>query len=68
MTRAETQPAAPGHLGGRKYAPCGSRAGAAIGDGIQSAVLLLGRDEHYLPLFGVVLGAPAQAIGATIAH
>jgi len=56
------------HLAGRKYGSCGSLARAAIGAGIPSAVLLLGRNEPYLPLFGVVLGAPAQAIGATIAH
>jgi len=47
---------------------CGSFARTALGTGIPSAVLLLGRDEPYLPLIGVVLIAPLQAIGGTLMY
>ena len=40
----------------------------AIGSGLVSIPLLLGRNEPYLPLLGVVLAAPLQAIGATIGY
>ncbi|MCC6772325.1 MAG: hypothetical protein IT360_14120 [Gemmatimonadaceae bacterium] len=56
------------HLAGRRYGACGSLARAALGAGIPTAVLLLGRDEPILPVLGVLFGAPAQSLGATIAH
>jgi len=40
---------------------------AAIGTAIPSSVLLLGYDDPWLPAWGVVFGAPLQAIGGTIA-
>jgi hypothetical protein len=40
----------------------------AIGSGLASIPLLLGRNEPYLPVLGVVLVAPLQAIGATIGY
>lgn len=46
---------------------CRSLRKAAIGTAIPSSLLLLGYDEPYLPVLGVVLGAPLQAIGGTIA-
>jgi hypothetical protein len=46
---------------------CRAPGPVAIGTAIPSAVLLAGYDEPYLPLFGLVFGAPLQAIGGTIA-
>ena len=31
-------------------------------------LLALGRHEPYLPIIGLVLGAPAQAVGATVGY
>ena len=53
-----------GRRAGRKA--CGSLGRTALGTGIPSALLLLGRDEGYLPLLGVLFGAPLQAIGGTL--
>lgn len=47
---------------------CGSFGRTALGTGIPSVVLLLGRDDPYLPLIGVVLIAPLQAIGGTLMY
>jgi hypothetical protein len=52
------------YLGGPRG--CGSLGRTAIGTGIPSAFLLLGRHEPYLPLLGVVLYAPLQAAGGTL--
>ena len=40
---------------------------AMIGAGIPSVVMMLGYDEPYLPLLGMVFGAPLQSLFATIA-
>jgi hypothetical protein len=53
-----------GRRAGRRA--CGSFSRTALGTGIPSVVLLLGRDEGYLPLLGVLFGAPLQAIGGTL--
>lgn len=47
---------------------CGSFTKSFVFAGIPTLPLLLGRDEPYLPVLGVVLGAPAQALVATIAY
>jgi hypothetical protein len=49
----------------------GSRASfgaTALGAAIASIPIALGRHEPYLPLFGIVLGAPLQALGGTIGY
>ena len=52
---------------GRLLTPgCGSLGRTAIGTGAVSLILLLGREEPYLPLLGVVIGAPLQAIGGAL--
>lgn len=45
---------------------CRAPAKAVIGAAIPSLLLLAGYDDPYLPVYGVVLGAPLQSIGATI--
>jgi hypothetical protein len=40
----------------------------AIGTGVPSLVLLAGRHEPYLPVLGILFGAPVQAVGGTIAY
>jgi hypothetical protein len=48
---------------GRLLKPkCGSLKSTAIGTGSVSLLLLFGREEPYLPIIGVVLGAPLQAL------
>jgi cyclophilin family peptidyl-prolyl cis-trans isomerase len=47
---------------------CGSFARTAVGVGIPSLVLLLGRDEPYLPLLGVVIVAPLQGLSGTLMY
>ena len=49
----------------------GSRASfgaTALGAAIASVPIALGRHEPYLPIVGIVFGAPLQAIGATIGY
>ena len=45
---------------------CGSLGMTAVGTGLPSAVLLLGRDQGYLPIIGALLVAPVQSLGGTL--
>lgn len=56
------------YLIGRGDGSRGSLWATAIGSGVATIPLLLGRNEPYTPLFGVVIAAPLQAIGATIGY
>ena len=56
------------YLIGRGDGSRGSLGATALGAGLATIPLALGRDEPYLPLIGLVLGAPAQAIGATLGY
>ena len=47
---------------------CGSLVKALLVTAIPSAPLLLGRNEPLLPFLGVVLGAPAQSLVATLSY
>jgi hypothetical protein len=51
---------------GRTDGSHGGFLGAVLGAAIPTIPLLFGRDEPYLPLIGIVIVAPLQAIGATI--
>lgn len=51
-----------------KHRSCGSFKKTLLFTGIPTLPLLLLRDEPYLPLIGVVLGAPAQALVSTAAY
>ncbi len=53
---------------GRGDGSRGSFAATALGAAIATIPLALGRHEPYLPIIGLVLGAPAQAIGATLGY
>lgn len=52
------------YIAGRRG--CGSLGRTAVGTGIPSVVLLLGRDVGALPLFGSLLIAPLQGIGGAL--
>jgi hypothetical protein len=54
------------HLIGRLDGSKGNLLGTIVGAAIPSIPLFFGRHEPYLPLIGIVLVAPAQAIGATL--
>jgi hypothetical protein len=56
------------YLFGRGDGSDGSLLATALGSGVATALLFLGRHEPYLPLLGVALGAPLQAIGGTIGY
>jgi len=45
---------------------CGSLGPTAVGTGIPSAVLILGRDMGYLAILGALFVAPVQALGGTL--
>jgi hypothetical protein len=53
---------------GRGDGSRGSLGATALGAGLATIPLALGRHEPYLPIIGLVLGAPAQAVGATIGY
>ena len=53
---------------GRGDGSRGSLITTALGAAIATVPIALGRDEPYLPLIGIVLGAPLQAIGATLGY
>ena len=53
---------------GRGDGSRGSLAATVLGAGLATIPLALGRHEPYLPLIGLVLGAPAQAVGATLGY
>lgn len=53
---------------GRRDGSDGSMERTIIGAAIPTVVMLFGRHEPYLPILGSLLGAPAQAIGATIGY
>lgn len=55
------------YLAGRQRS-CGSFKKSLLLTGLPTIPLLLLRDEPYLPLIGVVLGAPAQALVSTAAY
>ena len=56
------------YLIGRGDGSRGSLGATALGAGLATIPLALGRHEPYLPIIGLVLGAPAQAIGATLGY
>jgi hypothetical protein len=56
------------HLIGQGDGSRSSVLSTAIGSGLASIPLFLGRNEPYLPVLGVFLAAPLQAIGATIGY
>ncbi|MFN2563974.1 MAG: hypothetical protein ABR499_03030 [Gemmatimonadaceae bacterium] len=56
------------YLIGRGDGSRGSLSATALGAGLATIPLALGRHEPYLPILGLVLGAPAQAVGATIGY
>ena len=56
------------YLIGRGDGSRGSLAATALGAAIPSVPLFFGRHEPYLPIIGIVLGAPLQGIGATIGY
>lgn len=53
---------------GRGDGSRGSFAATALGAALATIPLALGRHEPYLPVIGIILGAPAQAIGATLGY
>jgi hypothetical protein len=53
---------------GRGDGSRGSLAATALGAAIPSVALAVGRHEPYLPVFGVVFGAPLQAVGGTVGY
>jgi hypothetical protein len=53
---------------GRGDGSRGSLGATALGAGLATIPLALGRHEPYLPIIGLLLGAPAQAVGATIGY
>jgi hypothetical protein len=53
---------------GRGDGSRGSLAATVVGAGLATIPLALGRHEPYLPIIGLVLGAPAQALGATLGY
>lgn len=55
------------YLAGRNRS-CGSFKKTLLLTGIPSVPLLLLRDEPYLPVIGVILGAPAQSLVSTLAY
>ena len=56
------------YLIGRGDGSRGSLGATALGAGIPSIALAFGRHEPYLQAFGVLFGAPLQAVGATIGY
>ena len=53
---------------GRLLKPrCGSLIATAVGAGLPSLFLAFGRHEPYLPIIGVIVAAPFQAIGGAVA-
>jgi hypothetical protein len=56
------------YLIGRGDGSRGSFAATAVGAALATIPMALGRHEPYLPLIGLVLGAPLQAIGATLGY
>jgi hypothetical protein len=53
---------------GRGDGSRGSVAATALGAALATIPLALARHEPYLPLLGLVFGAPAQALGATLGY
>jgi hypothetical protein len=53
---------------GRGDGSRGSLVATALGAAIATVPLALGRHEPYLPIIGLVLGVPAQAVGATLGY
>lgn len=56
------------HVIGRGDGSRSSLGRTALGAGIATVPLLLGRHEPYLPILGVLVGAPLQSIGATVGY
>lgn len=54
------------YLAGSRRRECGSVLGTALGTGVASIPLFLGRHNGYLPILGVTLGAPFQATLGTV--
>jgi hypothetical protein len=53
---------------GRGDGSRGSLGATLLGAAIATVPIALGRHEPYLPIIGIVLGAPLQAIGGTIGY
>jgi hypothetical protein len=53
---------------GRSDGSRGSFWVTALGTGLASIPLFLGRQEPYLPILGITLGAPVQALGGLIGY
>jgi hypothetical protein len=60
--------AAAAYVIGRGDGSRGSLVTTALGAAIATIPIALGRHQPYLPLIGIVLGAPLQAIGATLGY
>jgi hypothetical protein len=56
------------HMIGRGDGSRGSFAATALGAAIATIPIALGRHQPYLPLIGLVFGAPLQAIGGTLGY
>jgi hypothetical protein len=56
------------YLIGRGDGSLGSFGATAFGAAIATIPIALSRHEPYLPLIGLVLGAPLQAVGATLGY
>ena len=54
------------YLGGDRRKACGNLAATALGTGVASVPLFLGRHNGYLPILGVVFGAQFQAVAGTV--
>jgi hypothetical protein len=54
------------HLVGRIDGSRGNLLGTVIGAAIPTIPLFLGRDDPYLPIYGVLFAAPAQALGGML--
>ena len=54
------------HLVGRIDGSRGNLLGTAIGAAIPTIPLLFARHDPYLPIYGVILAAPAQALGGML--
>ena len=54
------------YLTGSRRGECGSLLGTALGTGVVTLPLFLGRHNPYLPVIGVVVAAPLQGLMGTV--
>jgi MFS family permease len=57
-----------GYWIGRGDGSRGSLAATALGAALATIPLAVGRHEPYLPIIGIVFGAPLQGVGATLGY